>query len=144
MNNMKSKVMQIANRLVKQGVNRSAAMVRAWILVKMNRITVKTVGVTFGIRQQLLHRLAKYQPQDVTVLLRRERENTADSNAVQVIAAVKGKGKAVIGYLNREIAACIAALMDGGKTVYSRFGGITGGEECRLTYGLNLDIALTA
>lgn len=94
---MKSKVMQIANRLVKQGVKRSTAMVRAWILVKLNRITVKAVGATFGIRQQLLHRLAKYQPQDVTVFLRRERENTAESNAVQVIAAVRGKGKAVIG-----------------------------------------------
>ncbi|MCM1335194.1 MAG: HIRAN domain-containing protein [Bacteroides sp.] len=140
---MKSKVMQIANRLVKQGVNRSAAMVRAWILVKLNRLTVKVVGVTFGIRQQLLHRPAKYQPEDVTIRLRRERGNAADGNAVQVIAAVRGKGKAVVGYLNREIAACIAALMDGGKTVYSRFRGVTGGEEYRLTYGLNLDIALS-
>ncbi len=139
---MKSKVMQIANRLVKQGVKRSVAMVRAWILVKLNCITIKAVGVTFGIRQQLLHRLTKYQPQDVAVLLRRERENVADSNAVQVIAAVKGKGKAVIGYLNREIAACVAALMDGGKTVYSRFGSVTGGHEYGLNYGLNVAISL--
>ncbi len=140
---MKSRVMQIANRLVKQGINRSAAMVRAWIFVKLNRMTVKAVGVTFGKRQQLLHRLSAYNPQDITIMLRRERGNCADSNAVQVIASVIGKGKAAIGYLNREIAACISALLNGGKTVYSRLNSITGGAEYCLNYGLNLDIALT-
>lgn len=48
---MSSLVCTIANNLVKQGVSRSAAMVRAWITVKLRRIETKTVGVTGGRRQ---------------------------------------------------------------------------------------------
>ena len=101
---MKSKVITIANHLVKQGMSRSAAMVQAWITVKLRRIDTKT--------------------------------------AVQVIAAVKGKGSAVMGYLNRQLAAAIAPLLDKGKAVASSFRAITGGAEYYLNYGLNISIAV--
>ncbi|MGN1109023.1 MAG: HIRAN domain-containing protein [Oscillospiraceae bacterium] len=107
-NDIRSKVMTIANALVKQGASRSAAMVRAWITIKLNR----------------------------------EPENAADKNAVQVIAAVKGKGAAVMGYLNRQLAAAIAPLMDKGKAVASSFLAVTGGADYYLTYGLNIRIAV--
>ncbi len=55
--NIKSKVMMIANALVKQGVSRSAAMVRAWITVKLHAIRTKAVGVTYGNLQTLLDHL---------------------------------------------------------------------------------------
>lgn len=42
--NIKSKVMTIANALVKQGVSRSAAMVRAWITVKLRRMVIKAAA----------------------------------------------------------------------------------------------------
>ena len=45
-----SKVMTIANNLVKQGYSRAYAMVKAWALVKLSRVTVKVVGVTYGKR----------------------------------------------------------------------------------------------
>ena len=139
---MKSKVMTIANALVKQGVSRSAAMVQAWITVKLRRIETKTAGVTHGYRQKLLARLARYSAEDITITLNREPENKADRNAVQVIAAVRGKGFAVMGYLNRQLAAAIAPLLDKGKRVISAFKAITGGEEYFLNYGLNISIAV--
>lgn len=139
---MKSKVMTIANALVKQGVSRSAAMVQAWITVKLRRIETKTAGVTHGNRQKLLARLARYSAEDITITLNREPENKADRNAVQVIAAVRGKGSAVMGYLNRQLAAVVAPLLDKGKRVVSAFKAITGGEEYFLNYGLNISIAV--
>lgn len=140
--NIKSKVMTIANALVKQGVSRSAAMVRAWITVKLRAIQTKTAGVTYGNRQKLLERLARYSPEDITVTLRREQDNAHDRNAVQVIAAVKGKGSAVLGYLNKQLAAAVAPLMDKGSEIVSRFQAVTGGEERYLNYGLNIEIAV--
>ena len=140
--NIKSKVMTIANALVKQGVSRSAAMVRAWITVKLRAIQTNTAGVTYGNRQKLLERLARYSPEDITVQLQREQDNAHDRNAVQVIAAVKGKGSAVLGYLNRQLAAAVAPLMDKGAEIVSRFKAVTGGEECYLNYGLNIEIAV--
>lgn len=139
---MKSKVMTIANALVKQGLSRSAAMVQAWITVKLRRIETKTAGVTHGNRQKLLSRLARYSPEDITISLRHEKNNPADENAVQVVAAVRGKGSAVMGYLNRKLAAVVAPLLDKGKRVVSAFKAITGGEEYFLNYGLNISIAV--
>ena len=139
---MKSKVMTIANHLVKQGLSRSAAMVQAWITVKLHSIENKTAGVTRGNRQALLARLTRYAPEDITIKLQREQDNAADSNAVQVIAAVRGKGSAVMGYLNRQLAAAIAPLMDKGREIRSAFKAITGGEQYYLNYGLNICIAV--
>ena len=140
--NIKSKVMTIANALVKQGVSRSAAMVRAWITVKLSTIQTRAAGVTYGNRQKLLERLARYSPEDITVQLRREQDNAHDKNAVQVVAAVKGKGSAVLGYLNKQLAAAVAPLMDKGAEIVSRFKAVTGGEERYLNYGLNIEIAV--
>ena len=127
MNNSKnSKALTIANALVRQGVSsvgqplrhfvpppplgktRSEAMRRAWRTVKQRVIHTNTAGVTRGNRQTLLYRLTRYSADLISVTLRREPENAADKNAVQVIAAVKGKGSAVMGYLNRQLAEAIA------------------------------------
>lgn len=140
--NIKSKVMTIANHLHKQGMSRSAAMVQAWITVKLHHIDTKTAGVTHGNRQKLLARLSRYSPDEITINLQREQDNAADRNAVQVVAAVKGKGSAVMGYLNRQLAAAIAPLLDKGKEVISMFLAVTGGAEYYLNYGLNIRIAV--
>ena len=139
---MKSKVMTIANALVKQGISRSAAMLRARRTVKQRVIHTKTAGVTRGNRQALLDRLTRYSAEDISITLNREPENTADRNAVQVIAAVRGKGAAVMGYLNRQLAAAIAPLLDKGKQVRAAFEEITGGHEYFLNYGLNVSISV--
>ena len=141
-NNIKSKVMTIANSLVKQGLSRSAAMIRAWITVKLRTIRTKTAGVTYGKRQALLDRLTRYSSEDITIELQRESGNQYDRNAVQIVAAVKGKGSAVMGYIGRELAAVIAPLLDKGKAVKAAFEEITGGHEYGLNYGLNVAISL--
>lgn len=138
--NIKAKVMTIANALVKQGVSRSKAMVRAWITVKLHAIQTKASGVTHGNRQKLLERLKRYRLDDITVTLQRERDNAQDPNAVQIVAAVRNKGAAVIGYINRELAAALAPLLDNGATIASRFMEVTGGGEPYLSYGLNLEL----
>lgn len=137
--NIKSKVMTIANALVKQGVSRSAAMVRSWITVKLRRMEVKAAGVTHGNRQTLLERLTRYSADDITVTLRREQNNAHDRNAIQIVAAVRNKGSAVIGYINRELAAALAPLLDKGAEIASRFKAIGGGG-CGYYYGLELEI----
>lgn len=139
---MKSKVMTIANHLVKQGMSRSAAMVRAWITVKLRSIRTKATGVMWGNRQQLLSRLARYSSDEITIELHRERENLYDSNAIKVVAGVKGKGKAAIGYINRTLAAALAPLLDKGKDIKCGFGAVTGGNEYFLQYGLNVAISI--
>ncbi len=141
-NTIKSKVMTIANGLVKQGISRRAAMLRAWLTVKLRRIETKTAGVTQERRQQLLARLSRYSQDDVTISLEREAANPYDSNAIKVIAAVKGKGSAVMGYINRTLAQAIAPLLDKGKAVKAAIMGVTGGTEYRKTYGLSIAISL--
>ena len=139
--NIKSKVMTIANALVKQGVSRSAAMVRAWITVKLRRMEVRAAGVTHGNLQTLLNHLTRYKPEDITVTLQREKNNTHDRNAIQIVAAVRNKGAAVIGYINRELAAALAPLLDKGATIASRFNVVVGGER-GYNYGLALEITV--
>ncbi len=140
--NIKAKVMTIANALVKQGVSRSKAMVRAWITVKLHAIQTKATGVTHGNRQKLLERLTRYKLDDITVTLQRERDNTHDPNAVQIVAAVRNKGAAMIGYINRELAAALAPLMDKGAEIVSCFKAITGGGAPYINYGFNLELTV--
>ena len=141
-NSIKSKVMVIANSLVKQGMSRSAAMIRAWITVKLRTIHTKAAGVTFGRRQGLLDRLSRYNSEDITIKLQRETDNEHDPNAVQIIAAVKGKGSAVMGYIGRELAKVIDPLLDKGKEIKADFEAITGGHDYKLNYGLNVAISV--
>lgn len=139
--NIKSKVMTIANALVKQGLSRSKAMVRAWITVKTRRMSVRAVGVTHGNRQTLLDHLTRYNPNDITVTLQREQNNEHDSNAIRIIAAVRSKGSAVIGYINRELAAALAPLLDKGAAIASCFKAIVGGGY-GYNYGLELELTV--
>ena len=139
---MKSKVMTIANHLVKQGMCRSAAMVRAWTTVKLRNIQTRTAGFMWGNRQMLLSRLARYSADEIAIELHREPENLYDSNAIKVVAAVKGKGKAALGYINRTLAAALAPLLDKGKEICCTFGAVTGGNEYFLHYGLNLAVSI--
>ena len=87
-----SKVMTIANKLVAQGYSRANAMVKAWVLVKLPLVKTKVAGVTFGRRQEAIEHLSRYSPENIHIVLKRERCNVSDRNAVAVIAMVSGKG----------------------------------------------------
>ena len=91
-NKIKSKVMTMANRFVKQGFPRSAAMKKAWGVAKNPDISTKVKGVTMNRRQEAIAHLTRYAAADISITLERESDNAADINAVAVIATVHGKG----------------------------------------------------
>lgn len=137
-----SKVMTIANRLVKQGYNRANAMVKAWVLVKLPNICTKVAGVTYGKRQQAIEHLTHYRPENIRISLYRDNANAYDRNAIAVIATVKGKGSYTMGYLPKALSAFIAPLMDAGRTITSRLASIRGTNEPYLNYGLGIEVRI--
>lgn len=137
-----SKAMTIANRLVGQGYNRPAAMIKAWMIVKLERIETKVVGVSFGRRQEAIEHLTHYAPQRVTISLQRYRNNPRDTNAIAVIATVSGKGSYIMGYVPRMIAAFVAPLLDAGKAVRSVYRDVLRPTQPGISYGLTIGIAV--
>lgn len=135
-----SKVMTIANRLVRQGVIRSLAMVKAWALVKLPQLITKISGVTFGNRKKALEHLARYEPERIQIYLERERDNPYDCSAVAVFAEVQGCGRAPVGYLPRALAKLIAPLIDAGKVVKGIFREVSGKYESFMNYGLLVEV----
>ncbi|MDR1320934.1 MAG: HIRAN domain-containing protein [Gracilibacteraceae bacterium] len=139
---MKSKVMIIANTLVINGIGRSAAMIKAWALVKQSALDVKAAGVTHGNRQKALARLKAYPAAQVSIRLEREPGNAFDPYAVKVVAAVEGKGEYTIGYLPRALALVVAPLMDAGKAIAARFQAVVGGLDMTQFHGLRLGVEI--
>ena len=80
--------------------------------------------------------MRRYAAADISVTLERESGNAADSNAVVVIATVKGKGSYQIGYLPRYLAAVVAPLMDAHKAVAATFQEVRGAKEQSRISGL--------
>lgn len=129
-----------ANKLVKAGYTRSEAMREAWRLAKLPEISVKVKGTAATTkRQEALEHLTKYNPELVTFRVAAEPTNPADSNAVGVIATVKGKGSFLIGYLARELAANISTLLRAGLALLSS-GAVTGGYEPYMNYGARVNL----
>ena len=82
--------------------------------------------------------MTKYSPADISVELVRESTNAFDSNAVAVTAAIKGKVRAVIGYLPSAVAAVVATIMDKGFTVIADKMHIVGGYADREKIGARI------
>lgn len=106
----------------------SAALKLAWKTVRcLARMCYSKVrGVTYGSRQKLLKRLKNYRPEHILLYFERDTENAVDPNAIKIIAQVKGKGSAVIGYVSRKITAEIAPLLDKKKEAVVLLQEITG------------------
>lgn len=141
-NTIKSKVMTMANRFVKQGFPRSVAMKKAWGVAKNPDINTKVKGVTMNRRQEAIAHLNRYAAVDISITLERESGNAADSNAVAVIATVQGKGSYKMGYLPRYLAMVIAPLMDAHKAVTAAFQEVRGGGSAKPNYGLAIGIRI--
>ncbi len=137
---MHSKVMTIANRLVRQGYNRANAMIKAWVLIKMPLVETKVAGVTFGNRQKAIEHLTRYQPEEISIELIRERDSAYDINSVAVVASVEGKGSYTMGYLPRTLAAFIAPLLDAGKAIGSAYKEVRGKYQPYMNYGLAITL----
>ena len=140
----KSAVMALAASLSKaHGLDRGAALKRAWAMTRQERFYAKVRGVSVGRRQLAIARLARYDAGEIRVWLVREPGNPADTNAVAVVAEVIGRGAAKLGYLSREVAAVVAPALDrlGGR-LRASLEGITGGAG-RL-HGVNISFTLAA
>ncbi len=139
---IRSKVMQIANRLVGQGYIRRNAVATAWKLIRYRALRTRINGTTFDNRQNVLQLLCKYNPADITVKLVRDRLNAFDRNAVAVVASVKDKVSAVIGYLPKAVASTTAVLMDKGFDVSADTLSIVGGYAEQECYGARIRIKI--
>jgi len=140
--NNKSKVCVIANRLTKQGINRSTAFAKAWAIVKAETVDTKIAGVTVGRRQEALERLTQYDADRISVSLARETANEYDTNAVAVIVSVTDKGSYTMGYLPRTLAATIAPLIDAGKAVKAMFKEVRGKYHNYHNYGMAVSLSI--
>lgn len=55
MNDIRSKVMTAANRLVKGGMRRSLAMIKAWALAKASALRIRVRGTAHRQSEQYIH-----------------------------------------------------------------------------------------
>lgn len=140
MTKVKSKVMTIANRLVKQGLTRSMATLKAWVIVKADAFRTKVKGTSR--RQNALEKLAWINPADISVKLKRDPHNSYDGNAVAVYAALNDNRVFFIGYLPKAVASVLAPLMDKDTEPHTKAFRVTGGFNPWVNYGAALDIAV--
>ncbi len=141
---IRKKVATMANRLKKMGLTLSAAFKKAWELVKGRTVTTKVAGVTKGSRQKALRRIAEaYKPEDVTVRLERDKANLHDNNAVKVIISVRGSADYNLGFIPRNLAYVVAALLDKGIQLTAAFKEVKGHYTEYMNYGgvISLQIA---
>lgn len=94
----------------------------------------KVAGVTKGEdnRQELISHMAI----DENLEIRRDPQNDYDPNAIAVYVPRFDKD---IGFLNKDLAAVLAPLMDAGRAYSVRLGSITGGIDGK-HYGVNIEI----
>ena len=83
-NEMRSKVFTLGNRLTAEIGDRSTAFEKAWEIVQAGSVEVAVRGVSFGTRQEALRRLASYNPVDVWAFIVPEPENPVDPTAYRL------------------------------------------------------------
>lgn len=127
----------MANRLKKMGLTLSSAFKKAWELIKGNTISTKIAGVTKGNRQLALHRIATlYRSEQVKITLERDRANLFDNNAVKVLVSINGSDSYEIGFIPRNLAYVVSALMDKGIQLTADFKEVRGRYTSYMNYGM--------
>jgi hypothetical protein len=108
---VKSVIFTLANQLTKT-MDRKSAFQEAWRVAKAGGLKVPVAGVSFGNRQEALHRLNRYDPKDIHMVLVPEPENPHDPNAIAVKVGVQnGKGLFTIGYVPRNDTKAVKAVL---------------------------------
>lgn len=140
--NIRKAVCAIANQLRKTGLSLSAAFKAAWKKVKLQMV-VRVSGVTFSNIQERLQFLSQFRPQDLTVSLKREADNSFDTNAIKVRVHIPAiKRQAVVGYIPVQIAKELAKAIDIGCEIKATLKGIIGGYSYKENYGCLINIAV--
>lgn len=110
----------------------------------MPEIRTKVSGVTYADPRSKINRqdlIRQYMTTDTALELKREPRNPHDANAVGVWLVRRGclgKKRFHIGYIHRDQAAQVAALMDSGRKVMAMVSAVTGGVGEKRTLGINV------
>lgn len=140
--NIRKAVCAIANQLRKTGLSLSSAFRAAWKKVKLQMV-VSVSGVTFSNIQERLQFLSQFRPQDLTVSLEREADNSFDTNAIKVRVHIPSIRKQTeIGYVPAQIAKELAKAIDIGCEIKATLKGIIGGYSYKENYGCLINIAI--
>lgn len=140
--NIRKAVCAIANQLRKTGLCLSAAFRAAWKKVKLQMV-VRVSGVTFSNIQERLQFLSQFRPQDLTVSLEREADNSFDTNAIKVRVHIPSIRKQTeIGYIPAQIAKELAKAIDIGCEVKATLKGIIGGYAWKENMGALINITI--
>ena len=140
--NIRKAVCAIANQLRKTGLSLSAAFRAAWKKVKLQMV-IRVNGVTFSNIQERLQFLSQFRPQDLTVSLEREADNSFDTNAIKVRVHIPSIRKQTeIGYIPAQIAKELAKAIDIGCEIKATLKGIIGGYSYKENYGCLINIAI--
>lgn len=140
--NIRKAVCTIANQLRKTGLSLSAAFAVAWKKVKMQMV-IRVSGTSFENRQERLQFLSQFRPQDLTVTLEREENNSFDVNAIKVRVHIPTiRKQTVIGYIPAKIARELAKVLDIGCEIKVTLKGITGGYDWKENYGCLINITI--
>lgn len=132
----------VANELKKAGYSLSEAFKKAWSRVKLT-MTVRATGTTYENRQERLQFLKQFKPEDLTVTLEREQDNTFDCNAIQIVVHIKPiRRRTVIGYVPKGLARELAKVLDMGVSVTASLMQIIGGYSYKETLGALVNIAV--
>lgn len=140
--NIRKAVCAIANQLRKTGLSLSASFKAAWKKVKLQMV-VRVSGVTFCNIQERLQFLSQFRPQDLTVSLEREADNSFDTNAIKVRVHIPSIRKQTeIGYIPAQIAKELAKAIDIGCEIKATLKGIIGGYSYKENYGCLINVTV--
>lgn len=106
----------------------SIALKASWRIIRGSSTFFfsKIRGVSHENRQNMIKKLSQYPQSLISLSFKRDKKNLYDSNAIQIIVEVLGKGSGLIGYVSSDLACKIAPLLDIGKQAIVIFEGITG------------------
>jgi len=136
----KSSLFTLANRLAKT-MDRRAAFVKAWQIVKAGGLEIAVKGTSFGNRQEALKRLAAYPQNQLWAVIVPEPSNPADPAALAVMVGVQGgKGLYPLGYVPREQCAVVSAMR--GKLPAVRVVSGTWGWAQKTTFGARVALGV--
>jgi hypothetical protein len=139
-NEMKSSAVTLGNKL-SSSMDRRAAFIQAWRIVKAGGLELSVKGTSFGNRQEALKRLAAYRPEQIRAVLVPEPTNPVDANAIAVMVGVNnGRGLYRLGYVPRDIAPVVAAMP--GNLPALRVVSGTWGWTSKTTFGARVALAV--
>lgn len=100
-------------------------------------------GITFENRQKRLQFLGQFQPEELTVTLEREPNNTFDDNFIRIVIHITPiRRRTVIGYIPAGLARELSKVIDAGIQVKASLVRIIGGYDHKESYGVLINIAV--